>query len=101
MAPTARDLLPASLRFPESRLPGPASLPCIQLLPTYHEHMDSPTFDALQRIMDRTRPQVRRDRQLMEDWLRVTAWMDEVATDIDNLETLGTGDPCRELREVR
>jgi hypothetical protein len=51
--------------------------------------------------MDRTRPEVGRDRQLMEGWLRVTAWMDEVATEIDDLETLGTGDTCRELREVR
>jgi hypothetical protein len=34
----------------------------------------------------------------MDDWLRVTAWMDQIATEIDDLETLGiastTGVPC-------
>jgi hypothetical protein len=63
--------------------------------------MNSPTFDALQRIMDRLQPQVSRDRKSMDDWLRVTAWMDEVAAEIEDVETLGTADPRRELREVR
>jgi hypothetical protein len=63
--------------------------------------MDSPIFEALQRIMDAMRPRVGRDRQTTDDWLRVTAWMDEVAAEIDDLETLGTGDPRRMLREVR
>jgi hypothetical protein len=62
--------------------------------------MDSPTFDALQRILDRVRPQVGRDRKSMDDWLRVTAWMDEVGTEIDDLETIGSDDPRRALREV-
>jgi hypothetical protein len=51
--------------------------------------------------MDWIRPQVGRDIQSTDDWLRVTAWMEEVATEIDDLATLGTGDPRRELREVR
>jgi hypothetical protein len=63
--------------------------------------MDSPIFEALQRIMDAIRPRLGHDKQLTDDWLRVTAWMDEVATEIDDVETLGTGGPRRELREVR
>jgi hypothetical protein len=63
--------------------------------------MDTPTFDALQRIMDAMQPRVGRNKQSTDDWLRVTAWMDEVATEIDDLETLGTDDPRRQLREVR
>ena len=63
--------------------------------------MDSPIFEALQRIMDAMRPRLRHDKQLTDDWLRVTAWMDEVATEMDDLQTLGTDNPRRELREVR
>ena len=77
------------------------ALPCRLPACAYHEDIDSPTFDALQRIMDAMRPRVSYDKQLTDDWLRVTAWMDEVATEIDDLETLGTDDPRRELREVR
>ena len=76
-------------------------LPCTKPLRPYHEHMDSPIFEALQRIMDAMRPRVGRDKQSTDDWLRVTAWMDEVATQIDDLETLGTDEARRELREVR
>jgi hypothetical protein len=43
----------------------------------------------------------RRDKQSTDDWLRVTAWMDQAATEIDDLETLGTDDLRRELRDVR
>jgi hypothetical protein len=63
--------------------------------------MDSPTFDALQRLMDLLRPRLGRDKQSTDDWLRVTAWMDEVAIAIEDLETLGTDDARRKLREVR
>jgi hypothetical protein len=59
--------------------------------------MDTTTFDALQRIMDVMRP-LADGKQLRDDWLRVTSWMDEVVTEIDDLETLGTDDPSRELR---
>jgi hypothetical protein len=83
---------PAALQ--QVRLP----LPCTLSPHTYHDDMDSPTFVAPQRIMDSIRPQVGRDRQSTDDWLRVIAWMDEVATEIDDLETLGTGDPRREVR---
>jgi hypothetical protein len=76
-------------------------LPCTEATRTYHEDMDSLTFEALQRIMDAIRPRVRNDKQSMDDWLRVTAWMDEVATGIDDLDTLGTDEQRRELREVR
>jgi hypothetical protein len=31
----------------------------------------------------------------------VATWMQEAARDIDDLETLGTDDPRRELREAR
>jgi hypothetical protein len=63
--------------------------------------MDSPTFDALQRIMELIHPRPGTPMELREDWERVTAWMQEAARDIDDLETLGTGDQRRELREVR
>jgi hypothetical protein len=75
-------------------------VPCIQPLRPYHEDMDSSTFDAPQRIMDAMRPRVGRDRQSTDDWLRVTAWMDQVATEIDDLATLGTDDPRRMLRQL-
>jgi hypothetical protein len=77
------------------------SFPCTKPLHPYHEVMDSPTFDALQRIMDAMQPRVGRDKQSTDDWMRVTAWMDEVAVENDDLETLGTDDRRRELREVR
>jgi hypothetical protein len=80
---------------------GSPPLPCTRATRTYHEVMESPTFEALQRIMDAMRPRVGNDKQASDDWLRVTAWMDEVATEIDDLETLGTDDPRRTLREVR
>jgi hypothetical protein len=51
--------------------------------------------------MDAMHSRVGRDKQAADDWLRVTAWMDEVAAEIGDLETLGTGDTRRELREVR
>jgi hypothetical protein len=63
--------------------------------------MDSPTFEALQRIMDAMRPRVGRDKQSTDDWLGVTAWMQEAAEDIDDLETLGTDDPRRGLRVLQ
>jgi len=63
--------------------------------------MESRTVDAVQRLMDAMRQRIGTDKQSTDDWLRVTAWMDEVATEIDDLDTLGTDDPRRELREVR
>ena len=63
--------------------------------------MDIPTFDALQRIMELIEPRSGAPAELRDDWHRVAAWMQEVEKDIDDLETLGTDDPRRELREVR
>jgi hypothetical protein len=39
--------------------------------------------------------------ELREDWHQVAAWMNEFATEMDDLETLGTDDPRRVMREVR
>jgi hypothetical protein len=63
--------------------------------------MDRPTFEALQRIMELIRPRGTTPMELHDDWQRVVAWMHEAARDIDDLETLGTNDPRRGLREVR
>jgi hypothetical protein len=63
--------------------------------------MDSPTFEALKRIMELIEPRTGAPAELREDWHRVAAWMQEAARDIDDLETLGTDDPRRELREVQ
>jgi len=63
--------------------------------------MDRPTFEALRRIMELIRPRASMSMELSEDWQRVAAWMQEAAKDIDDLETLGTDDPRRGLREVR
>jgi hypothetical protein len=62
--------------------------------------MDRATFEALQRIMELIEPRSGAPAELREDWHRVAAWMDEAAIEIDDLETLGTDDPRRQLREV-
>jgi hypothetical protein len=51
--------------------------------------------------MKLVRPHRSASRELRDDWRQVAAWMDEVEKDIDDLETLGTDDPRRELRELR
>jgi len=56
--------------------------------------MDSPTFEALQRIMELIEPRSGAPAELREDWHRVAAWMQEAAGDTDDLETLGTDDPA-------
>jgi len=63
--------------------------------------MDSPTFEALQRIMELIEPRPGAPAELREDWHRVASWIQETARDIDDLETLGTDDPRRDLREVQ
>jgi hypothetical protein len=63
--------------------------------------MDRPTFDVLKRIMELIRPRGTTPIELREDWQQVAAWMQEAARDIDDLDTLGTDDPRRTLREVR
>jgi hypothetical protein len=50
--------------------------------------------------MDVLRP-LANGRQLQDDWLRVTHWMDEAEHDADDLDTLGTDDPRRRLRPAR
>ena len=62
--------------------------------------MDRPTFEALQRIMELIEPRSGAPAELREDWHRVAVWMEEAAEDIDDLETLGTGDPRRTLHEA-
>jgi len=59
--------------------------------------MDSPTFEALKRIMELIEPRSGAPAELREDWHRVASWIQEAADDIDDLATLGTDDPCREL----
>lgn len=63
--------------------------------------MDRPTFDALKRIMERAHPRKSDPKQVRNDWLQVMAWMDEAAHDLDDVGTLSTDDPRRELREMR
>jgi hypothetical protein len=63
--------------------------------------MDTPTLDALKRIMERARPRKSDPAQVRSDWHLVIGWMDEAAHDLDGLETLGTDDPRRTLRDVR
>lgn len=63
--------------------------------------MDRPTFNALKRIMELIQPRPGTPTELREDWHHVASWMQEAARDIDDLETLGTDDPRRRLREVR
>jgi hypothetical protein len=63
--------------------------------------MDNPTFEALKRIMELIEPRSGAPAELREDWHRVASWMQDAARDNDDLETLGTDDPRRGLREVR
>jgi hypothetical protein len=39
--------------------------------------MDRPTFDALKRILERTRPGNFDPKQIRNDWLQVVGWMQE------------------------
>jgi hypothetical protein len=63
--------------------------------------MDRPTFEALKRILERARPRNFDPKHIRNDWLQVVGWMQEVEKELDDVETLGTDDPRRELREVR
>ena len=63
--------------------------------------MDRPTFEALKRLMELVRPHLGEAKGRTDDWLEVSAWMQENDKDITDLETLGTSDPRRKLREVR
>ena len=49
--------------------------------------MDSPTFEAIKRIMELIEPRSGAPAELREDWHRVASWMQEAARDIDDLET--------------
>ena len=63
--------------------------------------MDSPTFEALKRIMELIRPRGATPMELREDWQRVAAWMHDAARDIDDLDTLGTDDSRRQFRRLQ
>jgi hypothetical protein len=63
--------------------------------------MDRRTFEALKRIMELIEARSGAPAELREDWHRVAAWMQEAAKDIDDLETMGSDDPRRVMREVR
>ena len=76
-------------------------LPCTQAPHTYHKRMDRPTFDALKRIMERAHPRKSDPEQVRNDWLQVSAWMDEAEHDLHDLDTLGTDELRRTLREIR
>jgi hypothetical protein len=51
--------------------------------------------------MELVRPHLGEAKGRTDDWLEVSAWMQENDKDITDLETLGTSDPRRKLREVR
>jgi hypothetical protein len=40
-------------------------------------------------------------QSLRDDWLQVAAWMQKVEEALDDVETLDTGDPRRNLHEVK
>ena len=61
--------------------------------------MDRPTFEALKRILERSRPRNFDSKQVRDDWMLVVAWMHEAERDLDDLESLGTDGPPT-LREV-
>jgi hypothetical protein len=63
--------------------------------------MDSPTFEALKRIMERVGLRSSDPQSQRDDWLQVAAWMQKVEEALDDVETLGTDDPRRNLREVK
>lgn len=65
------------------------------------QRMDRPTFEALKRIMEQIGLRSTYPSGLRDDLLHVAAWMREVEKEIDDVETLGTNDPRRVLREVR
>ena len=54
----------------------------------------------LKRLMEHVGLRTSGSEFLREDWLRVGAWMQEAAEELDDLETLGT-DQRPTLREVR
>ena len=91
---------PTRKRFLRRSVPTGSGLPlpCTQAPPTYHECMDNPTFEALKRIMELIEPRSGAPAELREDWHRVASWMQKAVEDIDDLETLGSNDPRRELQ---
>ena len=63
--------------------------------------MDRPTFEALKRIMERIGLRAGDPQSLRDDLLQVAEWMQKVEEALDDVETLGTDDPRRNLHEVK